>query len=141
MLGQKMLDPNQVESKQLEIAGLGLLDTETIFLDHKRTTQITGVTHSGEAVEGYEIHMGETKRGESTSPFCEIKAVNGNEETHQDGAISVNKNIIGTYIHGIFDNDVFLGNLFDELLTRKTKPFIRMKSSSWENTKNKNTTN
>ncbi|MBE0791886.1 cobyric acid synthase CobQ, partial [Escherichia coli] len=33
----------------------------------------------------------------------------------------VNKNIIGTYIHGIFDNDVFLGNLFDELLTRKNK--------------------
>ncbi|EAC4529963.1 cobyric acid synthase [Listeria monocytogenes] len=121
MLGQKMLDPNQVESKQLEIAGLGLLDTETIFLDQKRTTQITGVTHSGEAVEGYEIHMGETKRGESTSPFCKIKAVNGNEETHQDGAISANKNIIGTYIHGIFDNDVFLGNLFDELLTRKNQ--------------------
>ncbi|MBF2554211.1 cobyric acid synthase [Listeria marthii] len=122
MLGQKMLDPNQVESKQLEIAGLGLLDTETIFLDQKRTTQITGMTLSGEPVEGYEIHMGQTTRGENTNPFCEIKAVNGKQETHQDGAISANNNIIGTYIHGIFDNDIFLGNLFNELLKNKRQP-------------------
>ncbi|MDT0090495.1 cobyric acid synthase [Listeria marthii] len=122
MLGQKMLDPNQVESKQLEIAGLGLLDTETIFLDQKRTTQITGMTLSGEPVKGYEIHMGQTTRGENTNPFCEIKAVNGNQETHQDGAISANNHIIGTYIHGIFDNDIFLGNLFNELLKNKRQP-------------------
>ncbi|MBC2076325.1 cobyric acid synthase [Listeria marthii] len=122
MLGKKMLDPNQVESKQLEIAGLGLLDTETIFLDQKRTTQITGMTLSGEPVEGYEIHMGKTTRGENTDPFCKIKAVNGNQETHQDGAISANNHIIGTYIHGIFDNDIFLGNLFNELLENKSQP-------------------
>ncbi|EQC0677330.1 TPA: cobyric acid synthase [Listeria innocua] len=121
MLGKRMLDPNQVESEKVEIAGLGLLDTETIFLDQKRTTQITGVTFSSEPVEGYEIHMGQTMRGENTQPFCEIKAVNGNQETHEDGAISANKNIIGTYIHGIFDSDIFLGNLFNELLTQKNK--------------------
>ncbi|MBC1824119.1 cobyric acid synthase [Listeria seeligeri] len=119
ILGEKMLDPNQVESSQLEIAGLGLLHTETTFQDQKQTTQISGVTLSGEQVEGYEIHMGKTTRSKNTQPFCEIQAVNGNSEIHQDGAVSASKNIIGTYIHGVFDNPTFLKNLFHELLMKK----------------------
>ncbi|MBC6297796.1 cobyric acid synthase [Listeria sp. FSL L7-1517] len=119
MLGQKMLDPNQVESNHHEIAGLGLLNTETTFQTEKQTTQISGVTFLGEPVEGYEIHMGQTKRMQNTKPFCEIQSVNGDEKIHQDGAVSANQHIIGTYIHGVFDNADFLKSLLDELLIRK----------------------
>jgi adenosylcobyric acid synthase len=64
-------------------------------------------------VKGYEIHMGETIGREQ--PFSGITERNSASVRIEDGAVSANGKIWGTYIHGIFDNDkfrtIFLNNI------------------------------
>ncbi|MDD6158235.1 MAG: cobyric acid synthase [bacterium] len=92
MLGAKVSDPDQVEAAGVtELAGMGLLDMETVFFGDKVTRQTSGTFGevpgilsglSGMGYTGYEIHMGRS----------------GNEQ-----AIRCNGNVYGSYIHGIFD--------------------------------------
>lgn len=93
MLGRRISDPEEVESAGIkEIAGMGLLDMETVFQGEKIQTQTCGTFSqvegvlsclNGIAYEGYEIHMGRSTAGK--------KAITGR------------KNVYGSYIHGIFD--------------------------------------
>ena len=93
MLGQRVSDPDGVEAAGLtEIAGLGLLDMDTVFLGEKVQTQTTGRFEglegmlsglNGMAYEGYEIHMG---RSEAALPPVMEKG-----------------SVYGSYVHGIFD--------------------------------------
>ena len=93
MLGQKIADPGQVEAAGVtEIAGLGLLDTETVFEGEKVQRQVSGTFEqvpgilselNGMPYEGYEIHMG--RSGENLPKVC------------------CRENVYGSYIHGIFD--------------------------------------
>ena len=78
MLGQRITDPNGIESKRGEIAGLDLLPVETIFEREKATYQVKarllrgpGWLHpiAGCSLQGYEIHMGRTVGNE---PWLEI---------------------------------------------------------------------
>ncbi|MBI2863095.1 MAG: cobyric acid synthase, partial [Chloroflexi bacterium] len=85
MLGKKITDPFGVESPVGEMAGLGLLDVETEFAPEKTTSQVTAVVtgdrgllagSTGETVDGYEIHMGQT-RGRSDLPAFDVVGVRG----------------------------------------------------------------
>ena len=53
---------------------------------------------SGLAVEGYEIHMGETVRDASAKPLVRLLRREGEIE---DGCQT--ENAFGTYLHGVFD--------------------------------------
>ena len=102
MLGKRISDPQGVEAAGVtEIAGLGLLDTETVFYGEKVQTQTKGVLSgisgifrglNGLEYEGYEIHMG--RGGEKGAPVVDKGTV------------------YGSYVHGIFDK----GGICDELL-------------------------
>ena len=102
MLGKRIADPNGVEAAGVtEIAGMGLLDTETVFYGEKVQTQTKGVLSgisgifrglNGLEYEGYEIHMG--RGGEKGAPVVDKGSV------------------YGSYVHGIFDK----GGICDELL-------------------------
>ena len=125
MLGRSIYDPHEMESSLKSIDGLGLLDVETTMENEKTTTQTRGeiiaspfeMTHRD--VVGYEIHMGVTKAvGENVSAFMRIKSNDGNE-MHEDGAINNQKNVMGTYLHGIFDNDIFRTALIRALKEQK----------------------
>jgi adenosylcobyric acid synthase len=93
---------------------LGLLDAVTIFEASKTTTQVkarviadrgllAGMT--GQEIMGYEIHMGQTKSGESAA-FCIFETPQG-EVDRLDGALDQNGLILGTYLHGLFHNTGF----------------------------------
>ena len=78
-----------------------------MFRPSKTTTQtrgtlleIDGVLSdlSGLAVEGYEIHMGETVRDASAKPLVRLLRREGEIE---DGCQT--ENAFGTYLHGVFD--------------------------------------
>ncbi|MBF0779527.1 MULTISPECIES: cobyric acid synthase [unclassified Granulicatella] len=103
LLGKHLKDPLGVESSIPEIDGIGLLNTETIFREKKKTTQVSA-THGKYTMQGYEIHMGETFLREGAIPFSEINVANGVETCRIDGAMSENGQVQGTYLHGIFDN-------------------------------------
>jgi adenosylcobyric acid synthase len=117
MLGTRVLDPDGVESSTREAQGLDLLPAETEILLEKETHQSlfyleeAGLLVAPECngvMSGYEIHMGKTTLGPSARPFARIFRRGESPVTAEDGAVSSNGRIFGTYMHGIFENAGFL---------------------------------
>jgi len=52
-------------------------------------------------VAGYEIHVGKTLYLDQAEPFATL------ESGELDGCISPDRRVLGTYLHGIFDDDSF----------------------------------
>ena len=94
MLGNILRDPEGVEADIPEVAGLGLLDMEVTFRPGKL---------AGTRVEGYEIHSGVSTFGEGVGIWL-----------GPDGACNAGGNVLGTYLHGLFDDGV----LADALVRR-----------------------
>ena len=135
MLGRVIRDPENAESKILETGGLGLIDVSTLFKMQKSTHQVKARLHDkgsdifnglnrDNKITGYEIHMGETVLLNGTAPFLKILERSDKEVSMDDGAVSSDGNVIGTYLHGIFDNDEFRLGLINHL--RKSKGLTPM---------------
>jgi adenosylcobyric acid synthase len=114
MLGLDVRDPAGVESGG-EAAGLSLLHIHTELTAAKTTIPATATWSDlrlfGQSVgptraAGYEIHMGETRYAGSAQPFCDLRRA-GTSRLIPDGAISDDGWIVGTYLHGLFDEDSF----------------------------------
>ncbi len=113
MLGARLHDPDGVEAEPGCVEeGLGLLPTTTVFEGMKATRRTRGRTRegapggAGHDVEGYEIHMGRTSGAER--PFLDIG-------DHEDGAVSPDGRVAGTYLHGLLHNDGWRAALLAEL--------------------------
>jgi len=100
MLGTAIDDPHGVEGKARRIAALGLLDMETVLEPEKRLQNSGGALQlpALPAVSGYEIHMGISRGTALKRPA--IRFADG----HCDGALSGDGQILGTYLHGLFDH-------------------------------------
>jgi adenosylcobyric acid synthase len=138
MLGKSISDPEHIEEGG-SINGLGLLDIETVLKSEKTRTQKTGVINkidgvlsdlSGLEFEGYEIHVGETVCGcasddvkkENADNKCDVASKNADntcDVTSQNADIICNKNIYGTYIHGIFDKKEIAEKIINTLADKK----------------------
>lgn len=108
MLGECLRDPQNLEHGG-EMAGLGLLRTETVFAPQKIRRQTTGKfleikgifsRLSGLTFTGYEIHMGKTSCRGNVDFLTETAAAG--ELPSPDGLVA--GNIYGCYVHGIFDS-------------------------------------
>ncbi|WP_426991202.1 cobyric acid synthase [Methylomonas sp. CM2] len=97
MLGRAIHDPRGIEGEPGSVAGLGLLDIETELAPDKCLRQTGGRLAGTEtAVAGYEIHMGVSRGPGLARPLLELAA-------GPDGAVSVDGQVAGTYLHGLFD--------------------------------------
>lgn len=145
LLGNKLYDPEGIEGSIKEIDGIGLLDIETKFEKEKVTTQVEAVINkdlngysnslSNISVKGYEIHMGETDvKGKSLLTITKKLEEN---VSYQEGCINEEGNVVGTYIHGIFDDASFTREILNSI--RKSKGLEENQSSitSFEEFKNK----
>jgi adenosylcobyric acid synthase len=106
MLGRTIDDPHGVEGGAHHAPGLGLIDVATSMSPMKTVCQVTGSfadrKHFGEAkVAGYEIHVGDTKRGNAAPLFVLTRT--GTGEVIEDGALRGDGRVLGTYVHGVFD--------------------------------------
>ncbi len=110
MLGRQISDPEGVEAGGT-MAGMGLLPVTTQLQDAKVRRQIQGKINTIEGVfsvlsglrfEGYEIHMGRTAQAGGEHVFC-----------------SGEKDVYGTYIHGIFDQGETASALVSVLAEKK----------------------
>ena len=118
LMGEIIADPHGVESPETaEIEGLGLLPVVTTFECEKITRRSRATVSgagpilgpiAGSVVNGYEIHMGVTKR-HAGRPFALF------DDGEEDGAVSDNGLQLGTYLHGIFDNDILRRRLIEFL--------------------------
>lgn len=113
MLGQTLRDPDGIEQAG-EMRGMGLLPCETEFTASKARTRTAAKALAGPlagaSIQGYEIHMGRTKRL-AGQPLCRLE--NGQEEGAVQG------NVFGTYLHGLFDEGSLTEALAAWLLARK----------------------
>jgi len=106
MLGERLDDPEGVEGGG-SAAGLGLLGLRTRFAAEKTTTRVRGtamVRPGGVPVSGYEIHMGETRRRPGVRAFARVRRQG---RLCADGAVAEMAGVMGTYLHGIFDDAAF----------------------------------
>ena len=133
MLGRRISDPHGVESSQDTAAGLGLLDIETTLCTEKQTHQSRGNFMAaataagfvdGGVVSGYEIHMGETMLGSQASPLLKLSLRSGMDVALEDGAISEDGRVWGTYLHDIFSLDEVRQQLLDQLRRKRGLPSI-----------------
>lgn len=101
MLGNRISDPDGIEGEMRDIDGLGLLDVETMMEQEKVVRKVAAHSRLYDtALEGYEIHIGRTNGPDAIRPFSRIG-------DHDDGAVSANGRIMGTYLHGVFGADEF----------------------------------
>lgn len=95
MLGRRIADPLGIEGAPDAVDGLGLLDVETILSPAKTLRRVRGEA-LGAAIEGYEMHMGETSGPGAAQPFAVL------DGGANDGAIGRDGHVIGSYLHGLF---------------------------------------
>jgi adenosylcobyric acid synthase len=136
MLANRLMDPAGVESRVPEAAGLGLLDMDVMFLPEKTTVQASGTVSGGgcwlEAidgalVDGYEIHAGVNRLGAGAVPWLHLaKSV--------DGARNPEGNVLGSYLHGLFDNGHLRRALVNHVRQKKGLEEHRGAGSRWMST-------
>ncbi len=99
MLGRWLDDPQGLEGRACRAPGFGWLEIETVIAAEKCLQQAVGrLTLAGEAVvRGYEIHMGVSRGPGLDAPLVRF------DDGRCDGAISPDGQVLGTYLHGLFD--------------------------------------
>lgn len=106
MLGEQVHDPLGLEGVAGSSAGLGLLAFETVLETEKQLRNVSGRLVLEDAkVSGYEIHA-----GVSRGPALEQAPVRL-DDGRSDGAYSDDGQIIGTYLHGLFETPAACGAL------------------------------
>ncbi|MBI6574541.1 cobyric acid synthase [Pseudomonas viridiflava] len=99
MLGEQMHDPLGLEGAAGSSPGLGLLAMSTVLESEKQLRNVRGrLTLEDAEVSGYEIHAGVT-----TGAALEQAAVRL-DDGRCDGAQSADGQILGTYLHGLFES-------------------------------------
>lgn len=117
MLGNTLSDPNGVEGAPRTVPGLGLLDVDTVFSLDKQLIPWQGIlADTTIAASGYEIHMGRTYGDDCKRPL--FTGTRGN-----DGAISADGRVIGTYIHGLFNEDSVRHTLLRRINNREASKY------------------
>ena len=116
ILGRSIAD--DVESGRGVVEGLGWLDVETVFESNKVTRQRRG-TAMGQRVTGYEIHHGRVSGGVG---WLHLDDVYGAED---EGAVEPGEaRILGTSLHGLFEQDGFRAAFLTEVGRRRDKTFV-----------------
>ena len=98
MLGKRIHDPQGLEGNAGSAQGFAFFDMETTLQSDKLLRNTQGTLSVNEAaVTGYEIHAGVTAYHRHYQPAIHLT-------DHDDGAISADGLILGTYLHGVFES-------------------------------------
>ncbi|SFR45758.1 adenosylcobyric acid synthase (glutamine-hydrolysing) [Yoonia tamlensis] len=101
MLGRQIIDDDGIEGPPSRVNGLGHLDVTTVMKPQKRLA-LSRATYlpTGDAVDGYEIHIGETDGPDCAQAFLSL-------DGRPEGAASPDGRVKGCYVHGLFAADRF----------------------------------
>ena len=109
ILGEMIHDPQGLESAPGSSVGMNLFALQTTLEPHKILQRRRGfLWNKTSVVQGYEIHCGISSGAALGSPACYLQAERGMEP---EGAMSSDGLILGTYMHGLFDQPEALAAL------------------------------
>lgn len=101
MLGRVIHDPDGIEGRAGSYPGLGHLDVETRMDAEKTLTRVDGTAPQWNVpLEGYEIHIGTTTGPDAANGWLIIGG-------KVQGASSMDGQVRGCYVHGLFAGDAF----------------------------------
>ncbi len=132
MLGKEIRDPHHTESQRERVEGIGLLDIITEFRTQKITSQVQG--HflptacswtrelAGRHFRGYEIHMGVSRFGPEARPL--LCCVKNDGSIYEDGTFSADGRVLGSYVHGLFDDPVIAAEIINNVRRSRGLPEI-----------------
>jgi adenosylcobyric acid synthase len=117
MLGSAIDDPRGIENQGQPCfrTGLGFLPMRTVLHADKIVRRVEGHLRSEflgfsftpeTRFQGFEIHVGETFYESGSRPLADIVR-QGIPGSVPDGSVSASGRVLGTYVHGLFDNDDF----------------------------------
>jgi adenosylcobyric acid synthase len=99
MLGRMIHDPHGIEGDAGSSEGFCWLEIETTLESHKQLQRTRGrLMFADASVEGYEIHCGVSHGDGLRRPFAQL------HDGRFDGACSGDGQILGSYLHGLFDD-------------------------------------
>ena len=102
MLGKAIHDPLGIEAEAGSVNGLGYLNMTTTLGKQKTLANVTGTLSVGNAaLSGYMIHHGISAGPALDTPSALL-------DTGQDGCLSEDGQILGSYVHGLFDSPAAL---------------------------------
>ncbi len=111
MLGKRIEDPAGIEGPPGGRDGLGHLDVVTVMAPEKRLALTTARERAtGLPVSGYEIHIGQTTGPDTDRAWLDV-------DGRAEGAMSADRLVRGTYLHGIFGSDAFRQSFLTRLGT------------------------
>jgi len=125
MLGREIYDPEHTESSREKIEGLGLINGVTTLKSEKITFQVRAhllpnpFFDNQDELSGYEIHTGETVLSVDGESLFKITKRGFTQTDINDGVVSKEGMVLGTYIHGIFDNNSFRRAFINFLRNKK----------------------
>ena len=136
MLGQVVCDPMGYEGKAGTVPGLGLLPLRTDITAEKVTRQRVAIAQPLHApflalaqgagpIHGYEIHQGQTQTldPDQVQPLCADPRL---------GVASVNQLVLGTYLHGVFNNGKWRRAWLNQVRLRKHLPPLPTQVADYE---------
>ncbi len=134
MLGKAIQDPSLEYSREKQVKGLGLLNITSTLSKEKIARQITGVFKLpgmiDQLIQGYEIHQGSSHYHEGANPLLTIVSKNNEAVDYNEGCVDKKGNVIGTYIHGLFDGPIFREHILNQI--REEKGLARKTSRAYD---------
>jgi adenosylcobyric acid synthase len=129
MLGTRLVDDAGVEHAG-SVDGLELLPVITHFEPDKVTRRVRARLSANadlwsapafeSDLDAYEIHMGRTTLDGSEETTVRPFIVGDGEDLHADGCATPDGLVVGTYLHGLFENDAFRRAVLAGLARRKS---------------------
>ena len=125
MMGRTIVD--DVESGRGAVPGLGWLPVDTVFRREKVTRQRRGRA-LGHRVSGYQIHHGQVSAGRGARTWLRLDDAygTGDDGVTTDGASPDGDGgaVLGTTLHGLFDEDGFRTGFLADVGRRRGRAFV-----------------
>ncbi len=137
MLGTTLEDPYLKEGSEnyseQKIKGIGLLPLKTTFFNKKLTRQINSESlwPCQSKINGFEIHNGQTEL-DTLKGSLKIKNIFKDLDLGWYRENKEGGTIVGTYIHGIFENDKWRDQYINLIRQRKKLPPLKKKTRSYK---------
>ena len=137
MLGESLKDPYSKEGSnnflKEEIKGIGILPLKTIFNNNKKTRQLSckSLWPCVVNIDGFEIHNGKSDIS-SQNQTLKIKQLFDKENLGWYFVNDKGGTTAGTYIHGIFDNDLWRVSYINLIRERKGLPKLDKQTNNYK---------